>query len=83
MSTRSYSDAVINNTSTTTVIKKENTATIIVKPRKQQNSDETKRDIQSKINPAKVQVGILATRNINKGGIIIKTNDNESAKKLV
>ncbi|GBN54046.1 hypothetical protein AVEN_186897-1 [Araneus ventricosus] len=44
---------------------------VIIYPKRDQNSDNTKKDIQSKISPSKISVRVNSVKNIKKGGILI------------
>lgn len=49
----------------------------IIKPIKHQTNEETRREIQDVINPAETKTIIDSIKNINGGGIIIKTIENK------
>ncbi|GBN38632.1 hypothetical protein AVEN_259881-1 [Araneus ventricosus] len=56
---------------------------VIIYPKKDQNSDNTKKDIQSKISPSKISVSANSRKNIKKGGIPINTSPEEDIDKLI
>ncbi|GBM57502.1 hypothetical protein AVEN_137935-1 [Araneus ventricosus] len=56
---------------------------VIIYPKKDQNSDNTKKDIQSKISPSKISVRVNSVKNIKKGGILINTPSEEDIDKLI
>ncbi|GBM17488.1 hypothetical protein AVEN_193776-1 [Araneus ventricosus] len=56
---------------------------VIIYPKKDQNSDNTKKNIQSKISPSKISAAVNIVKNIKKGGILINTPSEEDIDKLI
>ncbi|GBO17107.1 hypothetical protein AVEN_166622-1 [Araneus ventricosus] len=55
---------------------------VIIYPKRDQNSDNTKKDTQSKISPSKISVRVNSVKNIKKG-ILINTPFEEDIDKLI
>lgn len=55
---------------------------VIIKPKKEQESNTTKQDIQKYIRPQDLEVGIAGVRNISKGGMIIECDKKEDTLKV-
>lgn len=65
-------------------LKSSNAPGIIIKPTDaNQTSNETKKEIKSNINPSNIKAAIKSINDIKHGGIIIKTDTEESNKKLI
>jgi hypothetical protein len=60
-----------------------NKGAITIYPKKEQNSDDTKRDIQNIIKPRDIKVGISAVRKIRNGGILVETDTKEEESMLM
>lgn len=62
--------------------KSQNIPSVVVKPKKQQNSDTTKQDVKTCINPSKLQISVEKIQSTKNGNIIIKCNDIIDTQKL-
>ncbi|KAG5887451.1 hypothetical protein JTB14_017307 [Gonioctena quinquepunctata] len=60
-----------------------NLPVVIVKPKKPQNAELTKSEIQTKINPRALQVSINSVKTGYNGNLIIKCNSQKEAVKLI
>ncbi|GBO19823.1 hypothetical protein AVEN_62427-1 [Araneus ventricosus] len=56
---------------------------VLVNPKKDQSSETTKKAIQAKVFPSKIEVKIKGVKKIKKGGIVIKTDLEEDIDKLI
>ncbi|GBN22664.1 hypothetical protein AVEN_148533-1 [Araneus ventricosus] len=56
---------------------------VIIYRKKDQNSDNTKKDIQSKISSSKISVRFSSVKNIKKDGMLINTPSEEDIDKLI
>ncbi|GBO20815.1 hypothetical protein AVEN_154277-1 [Araneus ventricosus] len=56
---------------------------VLVIPKNEQSSVDTRKHIQSKVNPSKVNVKVNSLKNVNKGGIIISTPTAQDIDKLI
>lgn len=60
--------------------KKEKIVTYIIKPKRIQKSEDTLTEVQEIVNPAETHTIIHNIKNINKGGIVIKTTENDQSE---
>ncbi|GBN90277.1 hypothetical protein AVEN_79033-1 [Araneus ventricosus] len=56
---------------------------VLVVPKKEQNSVETRKLIQAKVSPSKLNIKVNSLKSINKGGIIISAPTNDDIDKLI
>lgn len=55
---------------------------VVIKPKNAQDSKKTKEEIQKKLQPATLEVGITEIKNIRDGGVIIKCKHKEEVEKI-
>lgn len=55
---------------------------VVIKPKNAQESKKTKEEIQKKLQPATLEVGITEIKNIRDGGVIIKCKHKEEVEKI-
>lgn len=60
----------------------ENVPCIVVKPKGRQSSAETRAELQSKIKPTKISVGINMVKEIKDGGVLLKCDSKRSTEKM-
>ncbi|KAK9720559.1 hypothetical protein QE152_g21975 [Popillia japonica] len=63
-------------------VTKKNSEVLVVKPKHDKQSEITKKDVKTKINPGKLAVGVETVTNISSGGIGINCSNNESKEKI-
>lgn len=79
----STKSADVNQKISYSEILKSNNDVIVIKPRdEEQKSQVTLNEIKNKIDLGKLAVGVENIKNINKGGVVIKCNNNNSKEKL-
>lgn len=59
-----------------------NIPVLIIKPKNKQTSRQTKIEVQNAVNPITVQATVKKVKEINNGGIIIQTNNEEELEKV-
>lgn len=60
----------------------ENLPCIIVKPNTQQSGSKTRKEIESRIKPSKISVGISMIKELKNGSVILKCDSSRSTKKM-
>lgn len=79
---KTYADALQTNNKCIDTNIKTTFPTIIIKPKKIQKSEETKRDIQTAINPANLNIGIRSLKETKQGNIVVKCETEQDLKQL-
>lgn len=64
------------------ITKKVNPQVVVIKPKDIQESSKTFSEVQKKVRPPELQVGITSVRNIRDGGIIVGCSKEEDARKV-
>lgn len=75
-----YSNILKNSTHQT--YPKENIPVLIIKPKKNQNSKQTREEVQQKVNPISVNASIRTVQEIKNGGILIKATTRDEIEKI-
>lgn len=79
----SYATVVEQNKhGSTTAVVKSNIPKIIVKPKQQQSSEETKKQIGNNINPTELKVGIMEMKSTKFGNMVIKCQTKQGVEIL-
>ena len=73
----SYSQTLQNKTRN-----RENIPSLIIKPKKYQSVEATTRDLQNKVKPTELKIGIKNTRGMKNGGLIVKCVTKTDVDKL-
>lgn len=62
--------------------KNENLPCIIIRPRVQQSSTKTKRELQAKVKPNKVSVGIQMIKELKNGSVVMKCDSSRATERM-